>query len=217
VWSARLEDLDRPDWLVLDLDPKEAPFAHVVEVARGLHRLLGALDAPHFVKTSGQDGLHVLLPLGARLDHEQTRRLAEALARTVCAELPEIATLTRAVAARGGRVYVDYLQNGRGKLLAAPLSVRPRPGAPVSMPLAWSRVTRRLDPARFTIRTAPRELARRGDPFAAVLGEGIDVEALLAPHPEPSRLRGAREGRGWALRRRAARRPLREEAASCRP
>jgi bifunctional non-homologous end joining protein LigD len=180
VWSARAGSLERPDWLILDLDPKGAPFADVVRVARHIHALLYELEAPHFVKTSGQDGLHVLVPLGASLDHEHARALAEVLARVVCAELPERATIVRPVAARGGKVYIDYLQNGRGKLIAAPLSVRPRPGAPVSMPLAWPRVGRRLDPARFTIRTAPGLLRRSGDPLAGVLTERLDVPRVLA-------------------------------------
>ncbi len=180
VWSARTTGLERPDWLVLDLDPKEAPFAQVVRVARHLRRMLQDLGAAHFVKTSGQDGLHVLLPLGAALTHDEARTLADALARTVCAEIPEEATITRPVAARGQRVYVDYLQNGRGKLIAAPFSVRPRPGAPVSMPLRWSQVTARLDPARFTLRTALPALRRGGDPCAGALGPGVDVSALLA-------------------------------------
>jgi bifunctional non-homologous end joining protein LigD len=179
VWSARRGDLDRPDWLILDLDPKGAPFDHVVQVARAIHTLLDELGAPHFAKTSGQDGLHVLLPLGGALDHEQTKSLGEVLARVVCGELPDVATVARPLAARGGKVYVDFLQNGRGKLIAAPLSVRPRAGAPVSMPLPWAKVTKRLDPARFTIRTAPALLAKEGDPFEGVLNEPVDVPALL--------------------------------------
>jgi bifunctional non-homologous end joining protein LigD len=180
VWSARASSLERPDWLVLDLDPKGAPFADVVRVARHVHGLLDAGGAAHFLKSSGQDGLHVLVPLGGRLDHEQARSLAEVLARAVCADLPERATVARPIAARGGRVYVDYLQNGRGKTIASPLSVRPRAGAPVSMPLAWSQLGARLAPERFTIRTAPPRLARDGDPLAGVLGPGIDVARLLA-------------------------------------
>jgi bifunctional non-homologous end joining protein LigD len=180
VWSARLRSLERPDWLILDLDPKGAPFEHVVRVARRIHEILGACGAPHYAKTSGQDGLHVLVPLGARLDHSQARSLAEVVARVVCAELPELATIARPVAARGGKVYVDFLQNGRGKLIAAPLSVRPRPGAPVSMPIAWEKVTARLDPARFTIRSAPGLLRRGGDPCREVLSERVEAARLLA-------------------------------------
>ena len=179
VWSARRDSLDRPDWLILDLDPKQAPFRDVVTIARALHRLLGGLGAAHFVKTSGQDGLHVMLPLGARIDHEDAQALGEVIARVVCAELPEIATITRPVAARGNKVYVDYLQNGRGKLIAAPFSVRPRPRAPVSTPLSWPQVTARLDPSRWNIKTSLRRMRRNGDPFVGVLGEPVDVGTLL--------------------------------------
>ena len=180
VWSARLASIDRPDWLILDLDPKEAPFAHVVALARLLHEMLSEAQAAHFVKTSGQAGMHVVLPLGAALSHDEAKNVAEAVARVVVSERPDIATVTRPVAARGDKVYVDFLQNGRGKLIAAPLSVRPRPRAPVSMPLRWAQVSARLDPARWNIASAPRQLAAKGDPFAGVLGSGIDAEALLA-------------------------------------
>jgi bifunctional non-homologous end joining protein LigD len=180
VWSARLATIERPDWLILDLDPKEAPFAHVIALARLLHEILREAGAAHFVKTSGQAGMHVVLPLGAALTHDECKHVAEAIARVVVAERPDIATITRPVAARGDKVYVDFLQNGRGKLIAAPLSVRPRPQAPVSMPLPWARVNARLDPARWNIASAPRQLAKHGDPFAGVLGPGVDAEALLA-------------------------------------
>ena len=179
VWSARLQDLERPDWLILDLDPKEAPLSDVIVVARHIHRLLVDLGAEHAVKTSGQSGIHIMLPLGGRLDHAGTRALAEVLARTVVAELPDIATIARPVAARADRVYVDFLQNGRGKLIAAPFSVRPRPSAPVSAPLRWTQVTARLRPERFNIKTMVAAMKKTGDPLASVLGEGVDVQALL--------------------------------------
>jgi bifunctional non-homologous end joining protein LigD len=152
----------------------------VIEIARLLHALFREIGVAHFVKTSGQAGMHVVLPLAGALTHDEAKNVAEAVARVVVAERPDIATVTRPVAARGDKVYVDFLQNGRGKLIAAPLSVRPRPKAPVSMPLTWSQVNARLDPTRWNIDTAPRQLAKRGDPFAGVLGPGIDVEALLA-------------------------------------
>ncbi|MDJ0789878.1 MAG: DNA ligase D [Myxococcota bacterium] len=179
VWSSRLGSLDRPDWLVLDLDPKQAPFEHVVRVARRLHALLDELGAEHFVKTSGQDGLHVIVPLGATLDHTETRTLAELLARVVVSELPDIATVTRPVAARGDRVYVDFGQNGRGRLIASAFSVRPRPLAPVSTPLRWSQVTRRLDPRRFNLKTTLGLMRRDGDPMRSVLETAVDVGSLL--------------------------------------
>ncbi len=179
MWSARRATIEHPDWTILDLDPKGAPFSHVVAVARHIHSLLAPLDAPHFVKTSGQDGLHILLPLAATLTHDEAKALAEVIARLTVAELPEIATVARPLGDRGGKVYVDFLQNGRGKTIAAPFSARPRPGAPVSMPLAWKDVNARLSPARFTIRTAPARLRRTPDPMRAVLETPVDVGAVL--------------------------------------
>jgi bifunctional non-homologous end joining protein LigD len=180
VWSARRETLDRPDWTILDLDPKGAPFQHVTAVARRIHTLLDELDVPHFVKTSGQDGLHVLVPLGAMLTHAEARAFAEVLARIVVDEQSDIATVARAVGARQGKVYVDFLQNGHGKTIAAPFSVRPRAGAPVSTPLRWQEVGGRLNPARFTIRTVPQRLRRVDDPMCRVLEVRTDIPAALA-------------------------------------
>jgi bifunctional non-homologous end joining protein LigD len=180
VWGARRGALDRPDWLILDLDPKQAPFSRVVTIARHIHALLRDLDVDHYVKTSGQSGLHVLLPVAGQLDHEQNRALAEVLARTVCADLPEIATVVRPVAARGDKVYVDFGQNGRGRLIASPLSVRPVAGATVSAPLRWSQVTQRLNPSNWTLKTTPGKLARSGDPLLGVMNDPVDVQALLA-------------------------------------
>ncbi|ACG72167.1 DNA ligase D, 3'-phosphoesterase domain protein [Anaeromyxobacter sp. K] len=198
VLAGRAGALERPDWCVLELDAGDAPFAQVVRVARALHALCDAAGLPSHVKTTGERGLHVLVPLGGQLTHAQARTLAELLARTVEAELPDLATTARTAAARGGRVHLDPLRNGHGTAIAAPYTVRPRPGAPVSTPLRWSEVTARLDPARFTVRTVPARAARLGrDPLGPVLTERPDLLRALA------RLR-ARPG---AAGRRAARRP----------
>jgi bifunctional non-homologous end joining protein LigD len=181
VWSSRTTSLQHPDWCILDLDPKGAPFAHVVEVARAIHKLCTAIELPHFIKTSGSTGLHVLVPLGARCTHEQSRAFAELLANCVVQKLPDIATVARQLDAREGKVYVDYLQNGHGRLLVAPYSVRPVPGASVSMPLNWSQVTGRLDMHKYTIRTAPPLLAKqKADPFAGLFTEVADLPQSLA-------------------------------------
>jgi len=181
VWSSRVPALERPDWCIVDLDPKDAPFADVVALARATHALCEELGLPSYCKTTGQQGLHVLVPLGGQLTHEQSRTLGELLARAVEAEHGEIATTARAVGARGGKVYLDFLQNGHGKTIAAPYTVRPRPGAPVSTPLRWSEVNGRLDPSRFTIRTALARAERLGeDPLRPVLSDRPDLVAALA-------------------------------------
>ena len=179
LWSSRLSSLDHPDWLVLDLDPKGAPFTDVVKVARALHAILDDLALPSYVKTSGATGLHIVLPLGAGYDYEVTRTFARLLAVMGVEAEPEISTIARPLRSRGGKVYIDFGQNGRGQTVVAPFSARPLPGAPVSCPLRWDEVTARLDPARFTIKTAPARFEKLGDPLAPVLKGRIDVAAAL--------------------------------------
>jgi bifunctional non-homologous end joining protein LigD len=185
LWASRVGTLERPDWLVLDLDPKGAPFTDVVKVALALRAILERLELVGYPKTSGATGLHVLLPLGARYSYEETRTFARLLATLVVEAVPAISTIVRGIQARGGKVYVDFGQNGPGQTIVAPLSVRPLLGAPVSCPLGWSEVTARLDPGRFTIRTAPARLDRMGDPMAPVLGPGVDIAAALARLDRP--------------------------------
>jgi bifunctional non-homologous end joining protein LigD len=181
VWSSRVADLQHPDWCILDLDPKGAPFRDVVAIANEIRAICRELALPAFPKTSGSSGLHVLIPLGGQLTFEQCRMLAELLARLVVQRRPEIATIARNVRAREGKVYVDFLQNGHGRLLVAPFSVRPLPSAPVSMPLRWSEVNGRLDPRRYTIRNAVARMRRLdSDPLTPVLARAPDLAGALA-------------------------------------
>jgi bifunctional non-homologous end joining protein LigD len=181
VWGSRIADLAHPDWCILDLDPKGAPFLHVVQIARGVHELAREIGLPAYVKTSGSTGLHVLVPLGGLCTFDQCRQLGELLARVVAARLPEIATTIRLPNDRGGRVYVDFLQNGHGKLLAAPFTARPVPGALCSAPLLWDEVDETLDPRRFTMKSLPERMSVFGrDPLAPVLTEKPDLVTALA-------------------------------------
>src|SRR5881275_3035779 len=120
IWSSRVGTLETPDWCILDLDPKEAPFTDVVTVAQAVKALCDDIGLPAGVKTSGSTGLHVLIPLGRQVTYQQSRTLGGLLARVIAAELPAIATVTRQVQKRGGKVYLDYAQNGHGRLLVAP-------------------------------------------------------------------------------------------------
>lgn len=180
LWSARLGSLDRPDWLILDLDPKGAPFADVVKVARQLHRILEELGLPNYIKTSGATGLHVLVPLGGRYTHEEARTFGRLLALLGVEAAPDLATLARPIRAREGKVYIDFAQNGHGRTIVAPFSVRPLPGAPASCPLQWTQVTARLDPSRFTIKTLPAHIEKTGDPMAPILTGSIDMATAIA-------------------------------------
>ncbi|HET6613200.1 MAG TPA: DNA ligase D [Kofleriaceae bacterium] len=181
MWSSRTPDLSRPDFSILDLDPKGAPFAHVIDIARAIHRLLEDIELPGYLKTSGASGLHILIPLAGTLVFDESRALAELIARIIEAELPDISTTRRPLAARGGKVYIDFGQNGHGRLLVAPLSVRPLPGAPVSMPIPWRALKKGLSPTQFTILNAPRRLARQeSDPMAAVLTDRPNLGRALS-------------------------------------
>ncbi|HVR99038.1 MAG TPA: DNA ligase D [Thermoanaerobaculia bacterium] len=181
IWSSRVTALEQPDWCILDLDPKGAPFADVVRIAREIHDLCEEIELESFVKTSGGSGIHILLPMGGQLAHEPVRQLAELMAQVIVHRLPQIATTARAIAARGGKVYVDALQNGRGKLLAAPFSVRPRPGATASTPLRWNEVGPRLDIGAFNLRTVPQRLRKmKADPLLPVLSHHPDLARSLA-------------------------------------
>ena len=175
IWQSRVADISRPDFCVLDLDPKDAPFADVVRIALFLRELCAEIGLPSFVKTSGSTGLHVLVPLGGQVTYEQSRNLGHLLALMAVRELGGIATVARLPSGREGKVYVDYLQNGHGRLIAAPYCVRPLPGAPVSTPLHWAEVGSGLAIADHTIRTVPGSLARREDPMREVLDARPDL------------------------------------------
>lgn len=179
MWHSRVTDLEHPDWCVLDLDPKGAPFAHVVRIAKAIEQLLSEIALPGYLKTSGASGLHILIPLGTRLTHDQSKSLGELMARVIVAREGDIATIARAVRAREDKVYVDYLQNGHGQLLVAPFSARAEPAASVSMPLAWRELSNRVRNPKYHIQNARARMRRSGDPMRAVLSEQPDLEAAL--------------------------------------
>ncbi|MEW6545841.1 MAG: non-homologous end-joining DNA ligase [Bacillota bacterium] len=181
-WQVSHPDL--PDRLVIDLDPAPpATFEDVRRAAVMVRTLLEQLGVRGFPKTSGATGIHVFIPLVPDAGPEEVTRVAETLARVLRAARPDLITLERAVRNRTGKVYVDYLQNARGKTMVAPYSPRALPGAPVSAPFAWDELEHVL-PREFTIRTLPDRLARRGDLAAGLLGAGHRLSDLAG------RLRG---------------------------
>jgi bifunctional non-homologous end joining protein LigD len=178
-WNSRIGALDRPDYLVIDLDPEATPFVHVIKAASAVRRTLDAAGAACYCKTSGKTGLHVYVPLRAKYETAIARQFAEVVANIVNQQLPKTTSVLRRPGLRQGRVYLDYLQNRYGQTVVAPYSVRPVPGACVSAPLTWAEVRRSLNPARFTIRTMARRLDRVGDLWRPVLGPPVDVAECL--------------------------------------
>jgi bifunctional non-homologous end joining protein LigD len=178
-WSSRLGMLERPDYLVIDLDPEDTPFDQVIEAAIAVRKTLEQGGVEGLCKTSGKTGLHIYVPLGARYNYDQAKQFAEIIARLAHRKLPRSTSIVRSPARRQKKVYLDFLQNRHGQTLAAPYSVRPSPGATVSTPLRWQEVKKGLDPTKFTIRTLPKRLERIGDLWRPVLGAGIDIVKCL--------------------------------------
>jgi DNA ligase D-like protein (predicted polymerase)/DNA ligase D-like protein (predicted 3'-phosphoesterase) len=170
---------DKPDYLVIDLDPENISFNHVIETAQTLHELLERVAISSFCKTSGATGLHIYIPLHAKYSYDQAHDFAQLLAHLTHRLLPGVTALERSPSKRQGKVYVDYLQNRLGQTVVAPYSVRPRAKAPVSTPLLWEEVKEGLDPQAFTIETIFTRLERLGDIFKPVLSKGINLSKSL--------------------------------------
>ena len=165
LMNCRTGALDQPDWLAFDLDPGSGRFADATKVGQILHEILEERGVRGYPKTSGGRGLHVLVPLRRGPSQDEVRAAAQAIGRAVADHAPKLATVAMAKAERRGRVFVDTLRNASGQTIAAPYSVRRRPRAPVSTPLAWDELDPKLDPATFNIRTVGRRFAQR-DPWA---------------------------------------------------
>lgn len=179
-WLSSVPTLDYPDFAVIDLDPLDVDFEAVVDVALGVHELLNELGLPSYVKTSGSTGMHIYLPMGAQYDYDQVVQFSKIIATMVHVRMPDVTSIERSPKKRGRKVYLDYLQNRKGQTIAAPYSIRPLPGAPVSTPLHWSEVNHYLDPSMFTMKTIHDRLRREGDIWKDIFVDSIvDMEKVL--------------------------------------
>jgi len=179
-WMSRVGSLENPDFVLIDLDPYECGYDKIVEAAQLVRRKIELLGLEGYPKTTGGDGLHIYIPVEPVYSYEQTRSFAEILARLAAAERPDLFTTPRAVARREpGKVYFDYLQNGRGKTISAPYVLRAYPGAPVATPLEWREVAPGLRPGQFHIGNALNRFDRVGDLFAGVLARPQRLEPAL--------------------------------------
>ena len=184
VWSSRIPHLERPDWLLFDIDPKGTTTRHAVEVAREAAAVIREIGLEPCLKTSGQMGIHVVVGLAPKYTYEQAKMFSELVAQVVVNRIPKIATINRNPHSRNGRVYIDYLQLGHGKTIAAPFSVWPLAGAPVSAPMTWKELRPSLDPAVYNIETMPARMARmKRDPFLDAIEKHASLEDAL-PHLE---------------------------------
>jgi len=170
AWYSRIDHPDRPDFVLFDLDPPDGPdaFPLCVRVAHVVREALAALELESWVKTSGADGIHVLVPIARRSTYAETYEFAELVGRKLADERPGEVTTEWLKKKRSG-VLLDHRQNGHGKTIASVYSVRPKPGAPVSTPLRWEELTEEIRPRDFTMERALERIAAHGDLFEPVL------------------------------------------------
>lgn len=179
LFNSTASHIEKPDYLVLDLDPEAISFDAVIDTANAFHELLEELAVPHFCKTSGLTGLHIYIPFHAKYDYDQTRQVAYLLGTIVQHRLPRLTSLERMPKRRQKKVYIDTLQNLKGQTLVSPYSVRAAPHAKVSTPLLWKEVKPGLSPEEFTLKTLPKRLSQKGDLFKGVLNKSINLQQLL--------------------------------------
>jgi bifunctional non-homologous end joining protein LigD len=178
-WSSRVESENYPDWCMIDLDPGKTSFEQVIKTARVTKDILDSLGVPGYPKTSGSTGMHIYIPFGAKYTYDQSKEFARVIAAMIQNELPEFTTIERVVKNRKGKMYIDFLQNRPQATISAPYSVRPKPGATVSMPLHWDEVKKGLKMRDFTIFNAIDRIKSEGDLFKPVLGKGIDLPEII--------------------------------------
>ncbi|RZK76283.1 MAG: DNA ligase D, partial [Pedobacter sp.] len=178
-WFSRVSSPDNPDYCVIDLDPDKHTFDQVVEAANVVRKVLDEIQVPSFCKTSGSTGMHIYIPLAAKYDYDQSQLFAKIIVSIVHKEIPDFTSLERMIANRKGKMYLDFLQNRPGATIAGPYSLRPKPGATVSMPLHWDEVKKGLKMQDFNIKNAVDRVRAEGDLFKGVLGKGIDLEKTI--------------------------------------
>jgi len=180
-WFSRIQNPDNPDYCVIDLDPAEkTTFEQVIHAACEVKTVLDELNIPGFAKTSGSTGIHIYIPLGARYSYDQSQMFGKLIVSIVHNRIPKFTSLERQIKNRKGNMYLDFLQNRPGATIAGPYSLRPKPGATVSMPLHWDEIRKGLTMKDYTIKNAVERVRAEGDLFAGALGEGIDMETALA-------------------------------------
>lgn len=178
MWHSRGASLESPDWMLFDLDPaKGKGIEQAIEAALVMRKLLEQLELPSVPKTSGKRGIHVFVPLAAGYSYEEMHDFACTLAEAVTSKVPEM-TVERSLSKRRGRLYLDCEQNAYGKTVVAPYSLRAGDGAPVSAPLKWSEITKKLDPLKFNLRTMPKRLDKVGDLFEEVFRKKAKLPKL---------------------------------------
>ncbi|MFP5438924.1 MAG: DNA ligase D [Bacteroidia bacterium] len=179
-WSSRIGSINNPDYIIFDLDPNEASIKDLVTTAKKVKEVLDKLNIKGYLKTSGGKGLHIFIPVKPKYTYDQTRDFSHLISHTVHTALPDITSLERMPKNRVGKIYLDFLQNGKGKTMACAYSLRPREGATVSTPLEWSELNAKFDIKKYNIKTVPKRVAQKGDLWDGFFDDAVDLKEVLA-------------------------------------
>jgi bifunctional non-homologous end joining protein LigD len=178
-WSSRMQSPENPDWCIIDLDPDKNTFDQVIRAAQVTKQILDSIEVSAYCKTSGSTGLHIYIPLGAKYTYEDSKEFGRSIVKLVHAEIPSFTSIERKTADRQGKMYLDFLQNRPQATVAAPYSLRPKPFAPVSMPLHWEEVKKGLKIKDHNLKNAIPRLREMGDLFKGAIGKGINMKKAI--------------------------------------
>ncbi len=179
-WSSRVGSINNPDYMVFDLDPVDSSIKDLVTTALKVKELLDKMELKSYVKTSGGKGLHIYIPVKGDYTYKQTQNICHILSQMVNRDLPDITSLERSPSKRKGKIYLDYLQNAKGKTMASVYSVRPRENAGVSTPLEWSEVNTKLDLKAYNLKTIDKRIESKGDLWGDFFENNNDLKAAIS-------------------------------------
>jgi bifunctional non-homologous end joining protein LigD len=178
-WSSRLGSINNPDYIIFDLDPNKTTMKNLVTTAKKVKEILDSLSIKGYLKTSGGKGLHIFIPIVPKYTYDQSRDFSHIISQAVITALPDITSLERMPAKRVGRIYLDFLQNGKGKTMSCAYSLRPREGATASTPLEWDELTDDFDVKNYNIKTLPERVREKGDLWADFFDNAVDLKEIL--------------------------------------
>lgn len=178
-WSSRIGSINNPDYIIFDLDPNKASLQNLITTAKKVKEVLDKLNIKGYLKTSGGKGLHIFIPVKPNYTYELTREFSHLISQAVQKELPDITSLERMPKKRIGKVYLDFLQNGKGKTMSCAYSLRPREGATCSAPLEWSELDKDFDIKNYNIKTLPERVKQKGDLWDDFFSNAIDLKKVI--------------------------------------
>jgi bifunctional non-homologous end joining protein LigD len=178
-WLSPYQTPDNPDFVVIDIDPHDVPFSQTIEAALVTKAVFDEMGLDVYIKTSGSKGLHIYCYLGGQYDYDFVKMFAEYVAHLVHSQLPATTSIERSPAKRPNKIYIDFLQNRRGQTIAAPYSVRPKPGATVSTPIYWDEVNKNLKLSDYTMDTVRERVKSIEDPWKNLKSKKADLKKAL--------------------------------------